>query len=247
VSRRALGADGCPSGWVIVALRDGALDSVEVVGDLGEVLDEPYAAAAVDMPVGLVEGARDADVAARRLVPGRASSVFATPPKAVIDGVRDGTITDHAAATAAALAATGKGISMQAWRLVPKIVRIDELVASGHALSEVHPEVAFAVVTGELLPRKRSWSGITTRRAVLERLGVVLPDRFPGDESAAPDDVVDAAICAWVADGIAAGMPVVTVPPSTTQLAHGRPVVIVARPAPPVVPGPRRQAAERRP
>ena len=247
MSRRALGADGCPSGWVIVALRDGALDSVEVVGDLGEVLDEPYAAAAVDMPVGLVEGARDADVAARRLVPGRASSVFSTPPKVVIDGVRDGRITEHATATAAALAATGKGISMQAWRLVPKIVRIDELVASGHALSEVHPEVAFAVVTGEMLPRKRSWSGITTRRAVLERLGVVLPDRFPGDEMAAPDDVVDAAICAWVADGIAAGEPVVTVPPSTTQLAHGRPVVVVARPAPPVVPGPRRQAAERRP
>ena len=246
MSRRALGADGCPSGWVVVALRDGTVDTVEVVTDLDEVLDEPYGAAGVDMPVGLVEGARDADVAARLLLPGRASSVFATPPQVVIDGVRDGTLTEHAAATAAALAATGKGISMQAWRLVPKIVRIDDLVAAGHPLLEVHPEVAFAVVTGEMLPRKRSWSGITTRRAVLERLGVVLPDRFPGDELAAPDDVVDAAICAWVADAAAAGEPIVTVPERTAQVAHGRPVVIVARPAPPVVPGPRRPATDRR-
>jgi predicted RNase H-like nuclease len=199
------------------------------------------------MPVGLVDGARDADTHARKLLPGRAASVFSTPPKAVIDGVRDGSIVDHAAASTAAIRAMGRGISMQAWRLVPKIVVIDDLVAAGHPLLEVHPEVAFAVVTGEVLPRKRSWSGITTRRAVLERLGVVLPDRFPGDELAAPDDVVDAAICAWVADAAASGRPLVRIPERTTQQAHGRPVAIVARPAPPVVPGPRRSATDRRP
>jgi predicted RNase H-like nuclease len=247
VTRRALGADGCPTGWVVVALHDGAVGSVEVVEGLHEAVDEPYGAVAVDMPVGLVDGVRDADVAARQLLPGRASSVFSTPPRIVIDGVREGTITEHAAASAAALAATGKGISMQAWRLVPKIVAVDDLVAAGHPVLEVHPEVAFAVVTGEMLPRKRSWSGITTRRAVLERLGVVLPDRFPGDELAAPDDVVDAAICAWVADAAAAGQPVLHVPAATAQLAHGRQVTIVARPAPPVVPGPRRSAPHRRP
>lgn len=239
--RRALGADGCPSGWVVVTLEDGAVADVEVVAQLREVLDGGHDAAAVDMPVGLVDGIRDADVAARVLLPGRASSVFSTPPKVVIDGVRAGTILDHAAATAAAAAVTGKGISMQAWRLVPKIVAVDDLVAAGYPLLEVHPEVAFAVVSGGALPRKRSWSGITTRRAVLERLGVVLPDRFPGDERASPDDVVDAAVCAWVADAAAAGAPLVSVPEHTRQIAHGRPVVIVIRPAPPVVPGPRRR------
>lgn len=247
MTRRTLGADGCPTGWVVVALRDGAVESVEVVGDLREVLDTPYAAGAVDMPIGLVDAARDADTAARRLLPGRASSVFSTPPKAVIDGVRDGSITGHTAATATAVAATGKGISMQAWRLVPKILAVDDLVAEGHPLLEVHPEVAFAVVAGGALPRKRSWSGITTRRAVLERLGLVLPDRFPGDESAAPDDVVDAAICAWVADAAAVGQPLIRIPETTTQVARGRDVVITARPAPPVVPGPRRARADRRP
>jgi predicted RNase H-like nuclease len=247
MTRRVVGADGCPTGWVVVSLHEGAVESVEVVGDLREVLGAPYAAAAVDMPVGIVDGSRDADTAARQLLPGRASSVFSAPPKVVIDGVRDGSLTEHAAASAAAAASTGKGISMQAWRLVPKIVAVDDLVAAGHPLLEVHPEVAFAVVAGGALPRKRSWSGITTRRAILERLGLVLPDRFPGDELAAPDDVVDAAICAWVADAEAAGQPLIRVPAATLQTAYGREVVITARPAPPVVPGPRRPTAGRRP
>jgi hypothetical protein len=109
-----------------------------------------------------------------------------------------------------------------------------------HDLLEVHPEVAFVLLVGDVLPRKRSWSGVTTRRAVLERAGLELPDRFPGDDRAAPDDVLDAAVCALVADAAAAGAPLVTVPEVTDQRDHGRPIVISARPPAPVTPGPRR-------
>ncbi len=238
--RRVLGVDGCRQGWVVVTLVGGAVDGVEVLTTLSEALaDGPFAAVAVDMPIGLVDGSRDADVAARQLLPGRASSVFSAPPRTVIDGTREGVLTGHAQATARAVQVTGSGISMQAWRLVPKIVEVDELVAAGHPLHEVHPEVAFAVLTGAALPRKRSWAGITTRRAVLARYGVELPDRFPGDEVATPDDVVDAAVCAWVADGIAGAGPVLTLPESGTQYDRDRPVVITARVPPPVTPGPR--------
>jgi predicted RNase H-like nuclease len=240
MTRRVVGADGCPSGWVAVALEAGAVADVEVVTRLDEVLTRRPAAVAVDMPIGLVDGARDADRAARRLLPGRASSVFAAPPRCVVDAARRGELPDHAAATALAERTTGSGLSMQAWRLVAKIVAVDDLAASGQAMLEVHPEVAFAVLVGESLPRKRTWAGITTRRAVLAGVGLDLPDRFPGDEEAAPDDVVDAAVCAWVADGAAAGQPLLSIPERTEQLDHGRPIVITARPAPPVVPGPRR-------
>jgi predicted RNase H-like nuclease len=242
VTRRALGADGCPAGWVVVALEDGAVADVEVVEDLREVLGDPYDALAVDMPIGLIDADRDADAAARALLPGRASSVFSTPPLAVIEAVRAGTVGTHTEATALAVATTGKGISQQAWRLVPKIASLDELVAEGVPALEVHPEVAFAVVAGDALPRKRSWAGISTRRAILERLGVTLPDRFPGDELAAPDDVVDAAVCAWVADGAASGTPLLSIPDRPRQRHRGRPIAITARPAPPVTPGPRRGA-----
>ncbi len=239
-ARRVLGVDGCSAGWVVVRLTDGVVDDVEVVPHLAEALaDGAFDAAGVDMPIGLLDGPRQADTAARRLLPGRASSVFSAPPRTVVDGARDGGLLTHAQATARAAEVSGAGISMQAWRLVPRIVEVDELLAAGHPLHEVHPEVAFAVLTGAPLPRKRSWAGITTRRAILERHGLVLPDRFPGDEAAAPDDVVDAAVCAWVADGIAGAGPVLTLPETTDQLDHGRPIVITARVPPPVTPGPR--------
>jgi predicted RNase H-like nuclease len=234
--RVAVGFDGCPAGWVAVTLVDGMVDTVEVVASLAPaVAARGPAAIAVDMPIGLVDGIRDADVAARRLLPGRASSVFSTPPRAVVGGWRDGTVATHAQATALAVATTGKGLSQQAWRLVPKIAEVDALLASLTSSSpsvpvlEVHPEVAFTVVTGTPLPRKRSWAGVNARRTVLADLGVHLPDRFVGDELAAPDDVVDAAICAWVADGASAGGPLVAVPADATQHVRGRPITIHAR------------------
>jgi predicted RNase H-like nuclease len=249
--RRAIGVDGCPSGWVVVMLEDGAVADVTVVDGLGEHLTGvaedlgELGGVAVDIPIGLIDADRDADRAARRLLPGRASSVFSTPPRSVVDAWAAGQLATHAEASALARAVSGKGLSQQAWRLVPKIAEVDGLAARGHPLLEVHPEVAFAIVVGAALPRKRSWAGITMRRAVLERLGIVLPDRFPGDESAAPDDVVDAAICAWVADGSALGERLVPVPEHTTQRAHDRPIVISARRPPPVIPGPPRRPLHR--
>jgi predicted RNase H-like nuclease len=231
-TRTALGFDGCPAGWVAVTLEAGTVCRVEVVAHLRDGLPVGTAGAdaiAVDMPVGLVDADRDADQAARRALPGRASSVFSTPPRSVVDGWRTGEVRTHAEAVAAARQATGKGVSQQAWRLVPKIAEADDLVAAGVPLLEVHPEVAFAVLAGQPLPRKRSWAGLSVRRALLAAVGVVLPDRFVDDDRAAPDDVVDAAICAWVADGAATGAPLRPLPAATGQRTHGRPIAIHAR------------------
>jgi predicted RNase H-like nuclease len=230
--RTALGFDGCPAGWVAVTLEAGTVRRVEVVAHLRDRLPVGTASAdalAVDMPVGLVDTDRDADRAARHALPGRASSVFSAPPRSVVDGWRTGEVRTHAEAVAAARRVTGKGVSQQAWRLVPKIAEADDLVAAGVPLLEVHPEVAFAVLAGHPLPRKRSWAGLSVRRALLAAVGVVLPDRFVDDDRAAPDDVVDAAICAWVADGAATGAPLRPLPAVTGQRAHGRPIAIHAR------------------
>ncbi len=234
----ARGLDGCRAGWVVVTLHDGRVGDVEVVGSIVEVCDgagpsveadrqEPIG---IDMPIGLVDApSRDTDVAARLLLPGRASSIFNALPRAVVDAWVAGELPDHATASRLARDRTGKGISQQAWRLVPKIAELDRAVRDGAPLFEVHPEVAFAVLVGAPLPRKRSWAGLTTRRGLLRRLGIDLPDRFPGDDDCAPDDVVDAAVCAWVADGLAAGEPVLTVPDRPTQQDRGRPVASYAR------------------
>lgn len=254
MSEVVLGADACRAGWVVVRLAGGVVVDVDVVAALAPLLSpaDPAAplAIGVDIPIGLTdEPRRDADVAARKHLPGRASSVFAAPPRAVVDAWHEGRLASHAEASALAMAVTGLGLSQQAWRLVPRIAEVDALVGSRRrgmdaevavaegldaevAVLEVHPELAFARVAGAPLPRKRSWPGVTTRRALLERLGLVLPDRFPGDNDAAPDDVLDAAICAWVAAAwapSAVGTHRVTVPSHTAQVDHGTPIVIHAR------------------
>lgn len=229
--RDVVGVDGCRGGWVAVRLVDGALAEVRVVPSLDQVLDPLPDVVAVDIPIGLVDATRDADVAARRALPGRAASVFSAPARSVVDGYRDGSLLDHAAATARSVALTGGGLSMQAWRLVPKIAEVDALVATVPAdrLLEVHPELAFATLLGEVPPRKTSWPGLAVRRAALQQVGIDLPERFPGDVAAAPDDVVDAAVCAWVADGRAAGEHLRQLPDAPRQHDRGRPLVIVAR------------------
>jgi len=229
-ARVVLGLDGCPSGWVAVTLVDGRVADVRVVDritDAAALLGPSEIG--VDMPVGLVDGPRDTDAAARAELPGRASSVFSTAPRAVVEGWVAGRVTSHAEATALSVEVTGVGLSQQAWRLVPKMAEVESLASTGVRLTEVHPELAFAVIVGTPLPRKRSWPGLALRRATLERLGLRLPDRFPGDVGAAPDDVVDAAVCAWVADGLASGATVRTVPAVTQQQAHGRAIVITVR------------------
>jgi predicted RNase H-like nuclease len=229
-ARQVLGLDGCPDGWVAVVLREGRVHDVRVVGSIEEALaDLQCSHVGIDMPVGLVDGARDTDGAARALLPGRAASVFSTAARSVVTGWVDGSIVDHAQASARNVAATGSGLSQQAWRLVPKMAEVERVCAGGRALTEVHPELAFATIVGEPLPRKRSWPGLMLRRTVLADLGVELPTRFDGDVRAAPDDVVDAAVCAWVADGLASGARVRSVPERTAQTAHGRPIVITVR------------------
>lgn len=229
--RDVIGVDGCRDGWVVVRLVDGALADLRVVARLTEVLDPLPDVVALDIPIGLVDAPRAADGAARRALPGRASSVFSAPARCVVDGYHDGSLTDHAAATARSVDATGGGLSMQAWRLVAKIAEVDQLVGTVPArrLLEVHPELAFTTLLGQVPPRKTSWPGLAIRRTALREVGIDLPDRFPGDLGAAPDDVVDAAVCAWVADGRAAGEALLQLPEDPDQHDRGRPLVIVAR------------------
>lgn len=206
------GVDGCRGGWVI-ALLDGGAEapggpSFTVTRSLGplvaDVATGRVAAAAVDMPIGLPDaGVRACDVAARARLGGRRSAVFPAPSRAVL-GARD-----HAEAIVRERAASGRGLSLQAFRLVPKVAELDGLVTPElqDRLVEAHPELAFARLGGAPAAHpKRTPAGRAERRALLARVGLA-PDpdvRLPG---AAFDDVLDAAVltltAARVRDGAA--------------------------------------------
>jgi predicted RNase H-like nuclease len=227
--RRVVGFDGCRAGWVAVELEDGEVARVEVVARVADLLDGTHDTAAADVPIGLVDAAvRDADAAARRVLGRRAATVFGTPPRAVVALVAADPKVSHAEATRAAVVATGVGISIQAFRLLPAIIEVDGLVRAGADIAEVHPEVAFSHLAGEVLPGKRTWAGAEARRRLLREAGVVLSEHFPGATRCAPDDVLDAAVCALTADRLAGAGPAVTLPATPTQHDGDRPVVIHA-------------------
>jgi predicted RNase H-like nuclease len=229
---RAIGADGCRGGWVVVTLVGGRVDEVEVVDRLGPALAAARPdAVGIDMPIGLTDvPTREADRAARALLGRRASSVFSAPLRVVVDAYVAGEVTTHAAATALAVATTGKGMSVQAWGLVPKVAEVDAVIAAGWEAAEVHPEAAFATLAGSPVERKTSWAGLERRRELLRGCGLELPSDFPGAARCAPDDVLDAAVCAYVADGIASAEGSVrTLPATPTELDRGRPIVITVR------------------
>ena len=126
------GADGCRTGWVICRRGpSGALD-IGVVKTLAEAC-EGLSILAVDMPVGFVDvprPGRACEGEARKLLPGKASSVFPTPCRPAL------ACTTHAQANATSRK-LGVGINQQTFHLFPKMREVDDLLRSRPRLKRI--------------------------------------------------------------------------------------------------------------
>jgi predicted RNase H-like nuclease len=203
-----LGVDGCRSGWVGVVLAPGH----QVVGVLGAsiaALVEAATAAAgtiqavgIDMPIHPPEaGYRRADIAASAHLGRKASSIFPTPARLVLDAA------SYADACAVARALDGRAISRQAWALRAKILEVGAWLPSAPSpVYEVHPEVSFSLLTGApIMAGKRSAAGLAARRQALADAGIEAPIDLAEARGVAADDVLDAAVVAWSARRVTAG------------------------------------------
>ncbi|QGG40906.1 DUF429 domain-containing protein [Aeromicrobium yanjiei] len=191
-----LGVDGCRLGWVGVRWDEDATEVVvaptiaELVAAAGDV-----AAVAIDIPIGLPTAEpRTAEKLARRQLPGRASTVFNAPARAVLDQP------DYHAANSANRAALGLGLSKQTWYLVPKIRDVHEWLTTRPTVPvvEAHPEVCFAAMNGAVLvDGKTTAAGEAHRRRLLADHGLAVEAH--ARRGVAVDDVLDAAATAWTA------------------------------------------------
>ena len=202
------GADGCRAGWVVatVAAEGPARLAVAVAPAIGpviaEVADGSLRALAIDMPIGLAgTGPRACDAEARRLLGPRRASVFPAPVRAVL-GART-----FGEAQSRSRAASGRGLSAQAYNLVPKVTEVDRAMRPElqDRVVEAHPELAFLRLAGAPPAHaKRTPEGRAERLRLLRDAGL-------GDLSglralgAAPDDVLDAAVLALTARRVADG------------------------------------------
>jgi predicted RNase H-like nuclease len=124
--------------------------------------------------------------------------MFAAPCRAALAAK------NHADASARNLRVTGRGLSQQAFGIVPKIREVDDAITPEcrQWAYEVHPEVCFWAMAGgrPMTHRKKIAAGVNERLALLR---TVFPDidrhllRRPS--GVGKDDLLDAAAAAWTA------------------------------------------------
>jgi predicted RNase H-like nuclease len=187
---RILGVDGARGGWM-TALADtddqtGADVSWQFFSSISTVLALDVDAVAIDMPIGLPRtGRRACDLLAKRLLGKAHSRVFFAPPRDVLAAA-----TYDDAGTRHRDHAGGHGLSVQTWNIVGKIREVDA-VADDPRLVEVHPELSFARLAGEVLVSKHGADGRAARLRALALHWPGLRDVPPGQ------DGIDALAAAW--------------------------------------------------
>jgi predicted RNase H-like nuclease len=205
---RVAGVDGCRGGWVAFTVDlETRTTSVELVEIDALLRKRPpdLAYLAIDIPIGLLDGSRACDIAARKLLGWpRRNSVFSPPCRAALGAA------DHAAATAMNLRITGNGLSQQAWGIAPKIKQVDEAITPDcqQWAYEVHPEVCFWALAGNrpMVHRKKIKDGVDERLLLLRPVFVDIDRHIQHLPSGvAKDDMLDAAVAAWTALRISNG------------------------------------------
>jgi predicted RNase H-like nuclease len=119
-----VGVDGCRGRWIGVIDERGRLNA-RVFADWSQLMTELHRATVigVDIPIGLpAKGSRACDVEARRrLGRPRGSSVFPVPVRGVLTEVLS-----YREASDLHRQIDGRGLSQQAYQLLPKILQVDD-------------------------------------------------------------------------------------------------------------------------
>ena len=171
----AIGVDGCRAGWFFVAIdpsgqtRCGVVEKLDGLVSKADESDRIF----VDIPIGLPDkpetGGRECDRFARKVLGSpRQSSVFPAPARVVLEA------NDFEDAKRLSLKASGRKISQQTFKILPKIREVDSLLRGNRKarrlIREVHPEICFWALAGRkpMRVKKKKQAGFQERVAVLK-------------------------------------------------------------------------------
>ena len=196
------GIDGARHGWVACTVNlTSSTVTFRQAPSLGALWDERWVAVGIDMPLGLpARERRSADTDARRILGTRHSTLFATPLHATLAA------DTYPDALARSRAAGDRGLSKQAFNLLPRIREVRRWLEGPRPhVHEVHPETSFTVMNrGTPLVAKTTNDGRRQRRGLLAAWIPALPGDL--DAAAVPViDALDAAAAAWTAARVSAG------------------------------------------
>jgi predicted RNase H-like nuclease len=214
---QVVGVDSCRGGWLAVTYdtETGTLAPRAHLSFMALLESVPDAAAiAVDIPIALSErGPRLCDVAARKVLGPRRSSVFPAPdPRILFEQT-------WWEAERRSRKLTGKGVSQQTFAICRKVAEVNWAIQweDQARVFEVHPEVCFWALAGrQPMAYRKTWpEGYDERLALLE--AVFARPLWSREEArdlarpAAPDDLLDAVAAAWTVrrkvEGVAERLP----------------------------------------
>ncbi|HLF77302.1 MAG TPA: DUF429 domain-containing protein [Dehalococcoidia bacterium] len=210
---RIAGVDGCLKGWLVVKATSTdqgiGFEEAEIHARFADVLTvtQECDAVAVDMPMGLSsDGPRIADALARRAIGPRASSVFPSPVRAVLEAASYA----EASLISAAVHRDGKKVSRQTYQLLNKVREVDGSMSPSlqERVVESHPEVCFWALNNQhpLVWPKRTPEGLAHRRRLLATVYVDSLSPAAPPTGSAWDDLYDACVLAWTASRLARGI-----------------------------------------
>ncbi len=201
IDERVLGIDGACSGWAVANCKNGKafVRFFKKIEDVWYFYRDKLELVLIDIPIGLPHSEkryRSCDEEARKFLGyPRSSSIFSPPCREVFEA------RDYKEALAINKKILGKGLSKQAWNIIPKIREVDEFIIKNPEavkfLKESHPEVAFKGLKGEVAKfSKRDEEGYKERieflRILFRKFGCeIIEDKIKGLRR---DDIVDALI-----------------------------------------------------
>lgn len=164
------GVDACKKGWFVVSINQRFGWKIEIFPDIFSLWHSYQEASLIliDIPIGLpCSDSRQCDIAARKILKKRASTVFPAPSREAIYA------TDYKEACEINEQILGKRLSRQTWNISSKIKQLDELLTEDsnarNCIRESHPEVCFWALAGgkSMRYRKKSLEGTMERLIIL--------------------------------------------------------------------------------
>jgi len=209
--RAIAGVDGCRAGWLCV-IEEGDTHRAFLARDISHLVQQlrTETLIGIDIPIGLPDfDSRQCDLEARKLLGPRGVSVFPAPLRPTIEGTSSDTSYARVHGLQRQQHARGKGLSQQAWRLLPKIREVDTFLRADLSraewILEVHPEVSFYFWNGEapLSQSKKSREGRRARTHLIDQTWPGERERLLRELRAnhrgefADDDLTDAFAALW--------------------------------------------------
>lgn len=201
----SVGIDGCKGGWLTAAISKGELKLYQFAS-LHALMDAlPFDACLIDMVIGLQgsEAQIRPDGMARKILKGRASTVFPAPcRKAVYAETKEKRLQAN-------MEVLHKRFPSQTDAIIPKIREVDEFLQGNlqykNRLLESHPEVCFARLKGEVLSAsKHDREGIKERAEIIAGYLPEVTENWIAETAremkCKADDVVDSVCLAVVAN-----------------------------------------------